>query len=142
MTEGTQQNLPIDESREKDSSNVVDMLQETVEEFLATADVQRVYSKPIKKGETTIIPAAEIIAGMGFGVGVGFGSPEKNSNDVPKGSGGGGGGKSVARPVALIIAEPGGVRVEPIIDSTKVILAMLTTIGFMVNTLVRIKRGK
>ncbi|MCD6402025.1 MAG: hypothetical protein J7L73_08880 [Anaerolineales bacterium] len=142
MTEEIEQNLPNNETQENDPSNVVDMLQETVEEFLATADVQRVYSKPIKKGETTIIPAAEIIAGMGFGVGVGSGSQEENSDHVPVSSGGGGGGKSVARPVALIIAEPGGVRVEPVIDSTKIILATLTTIGFMVSTLVRIKRGK
>jgi hypothetical protein len=49
--------------------------------------------------------------------------------------GGGGGGRTLARPVAIIIMDAEGVRVEPVVDPTKIALAALTTAGFMTATL-------
>ena len=55
--------------------------------------------------------------------------------DTGTGVGGGGGGRTLARPVAIIIMDAEGVRVEPVVDPTKIALAALTTAGFMTATL-------
>ncbi|GAB4396623.1 MAG: hypothetical protein OHK0052_18100 [Anaerolineales bacterium] len=110
----------------------IDLVQETFEQFLLTADVSAVYGAPYTVGENTIIPAAEVLAGMG--IGAGFGSGSDGDGDAG-GGGGGGGGRTFSRPVAVIIANEHGVRVEPIVDVTKIALAALTAVGFMVATL-------
>lgn len=118
----------------------LDRFQETMEEFLAAADVRVVYGEPIQHDDTTIIPTAEVLCGIGFGVGSGSGTdtehdPEKPS--VGQGSGGGGGGRILSRPVAVVVASPEGVRVEPVFDITKIALAGLTALGFMVGMVFR-----
>ena len=113
---------------------------------LATARPNAVFGEPVTAGEYTIITASEVGVGMGFGYGGGGGSQEMTSADnadkenegseaaeLPAGFGvgiGGGGGAS-GRPVASIIIGPEGVRVEPIVDVTKIGIALLTTIGTM-----------
>jgi uncharacterized spore protein YtfJ len=109
--------------------------QDTLEQFLETADVDRVYGEPIRHGDTLIIPAAEVLVGMGFGMGYGGGNEAGQS--VGGGGGGGGGGRTFARPVATIIASPDGVRVEPVVDVTKIALAVFTTAGFMIAMFTR-----
>lgn len=95
-------------------------------------NVDRVYGKPIQKGDTTLIPAAEILAIGGFGVGAGSGSgPARGGAQRGGGGGGGGGGRTLARAVAVIVASPEGVRVQPIVDVTKIALAALTAAGFV-----------
>jgi uncharacterized spore protein YtfJ len=59
-----------------------------------------------------------------------------------KWSGGGGGGNIFSRPVAVIVAGPEGVRVTPVFDTTKIILAGLTALGFMFSTLLRMRSNK
>jgi uncharacterized spore protein YtfJ len=118
----------------------LEMAQSTMEEFLATADVRAVYGEPIQHGETTIIPTAEVLAGMGFGFGSGKGTGEDQNTGKPtqgSGSGGGGGGRVLSRPVAVVVASPEGVRVEPVVDITKIALAGLTALGFMVGMMFR-----
>ncbi len=121
----------------------VDHAERTLDRFLATADVDKVFGEPIRQGETTIVPAAEMITGMGFGFGFGRGS---DSSDEPTheggGGGGGGGGSVLARPVAVVVASPEGVRVEPVVDVTKVALAALTAGGFMLATWLGMARPK
>ncbi len=115
----------------------------TFDRALEVADVDTVFGEPIRQGETTIIPAAEVITGFGFGFGFGRGS---DSGDEPRheggGGGGGGGGSVMARPVAAIVASPDGVRVEPVIDVTKVALAAITAGGFMLATWLGMARPK
>lgn len=111
----------------------IDLVRETFEQFLVTADVSAVYGAPYTVGENTIIPAAEVLAGMG--VGAGFGSGHDGDGDSGAGGGGGGGGRTFSRPVAVIIANQHGVRIEPVVDVTKIALAALTAVGFMVATL-------
>jgi uncharacterized spore protein YtfJ len=119
----------------------LDLIQNTMDEFLATADVHAVYGEPIEHGSTLIIPAAEVLCGMGFGVGSGSGSGSGEDGSPASGSGsgsgGGGGGRVFARPVAVVISDPNGVRVETVVDATKIALAALTAAGFMVGTLLR-----
>ena len=125
----------------KDQNKETDPVQETINDtmarFLATADVDAVYGQLIRKGDTLIIPTAEVLAGLGFGASQGTIS-RKESKDG-NWSGGGGGGRTFSRPVAVIVASPEGVRVTPIFDSTKIILAALTALGFMFSTLARMR---
>lgn len=130
MTED--KNLVPKDMKIDDPGKAIDMVQSSMENFIAVADVKRVYGQPVQHGETIIIPAAEVVAGMGFGAGYGAGGPD-DANGV--GGGGGGGGKALARPVAVVIADDEGVRVEPVVDPTKIALAAFTAAGFILSTL-------
>jgi uncharacterized spore protein YtfJ len=124
----------------QEEASGLDRYQETMEEFLSAADVRVVYGEPIQHGDTTIIPTAEVLCGLGFGVGSGSGTDTEHNPDKPsvgRGSGGGGGGRILSRPVAVVVASPEGVRVEPVFDITKVALAGLTALGFMVGMVFR-----
>lgn len=123
-----------------DPAQAIDMAQETIETFLDTADVNKVYADAVEHQGSLIIPAAEVVAGMGFGAGYGTGGSAKKESGA--GGGGGGGGKTFARPVAVIVADSNGVRVEPVMDPTKIALTALTAFGFIFSTIARIKRGK
>jgi uncharacterized spore protein YtfJ len=102
------------------------------------ADVQVVYGEPIQHGDTLIVPTAEVLAGLGFGLGYGSGkSNEEEGENIGSGGGGGGGGRVLSRPVAVVIASPEGVRIEPVVDVTKIGLAALTAAGFMFGMLLR-----
>ena len=132
MTEEIIVNQPAD--------NSLEMVQDTMEEFLAAADVRAVYGEPIQHGDTTIIPTAEVLSGLAFGFGGGGGTGTDQNSDKPvqgSGSGGGGGGRVLSRPVAVVVASSEGVRVEPVIDITKIALAGLTALGFMVGMMFR-----
>jgi uncharacterized spore protein YtfJ len=132
MTEEIIVNQPAD--------NSLEMVQDTMEEFLAAADVRAVYGEPIQHGDTTIIPTAEVLSGLAFGFGGGGGTGTDQNSDKPvqgSGSGGGGGGRVLSRPVAVVVASAEGVRVEPVIDITKIALAGLTALGFMVGMMFR-----
>jgi uncharacterized spore protein YtfJ len=132
MTDETNTNTPEESG--------LDVFQDTMEEFLAAADVRVVYGEPIEHDDTVIIPTAEVLCGLGFGVGRGSGTSADQSPDKPSmgsGSGGGGGGRILSRPVAVVVASPEGVRVEPVIDITKIALAGLTAVGFMVGMMFR-----
>ncbi len=126
----------------------MDLVQETMDNFLGAASVTAVYGEPIQSGDNLIIPSAEILSGLGFGMGAGVGNNTGESDDGKPaqnsggGGGGGGGGRILSRPVAVIIASPEGVRVEPVVDVTKVALAALTAGGFILGMLLRMLRGK
>jgi uncharacterized spore protein YtfJ len=125
-----------------DSSPAMNTIQTTLDKFLTAANVEAVYGPPISQGENTVIPAAEILSVAGFGLGLGGGS--QNSTEAENtgggGGGGGGGGRVLARPVAAIIISPTGVRVEPIVDVTKIVLAVFTTLGFMTAMFTRMAK--
>ncbi len=116
------------------ASPSLDRTTDIIDKFLEVADVKAVYGQPVQKDDTLIIPTAEVVAGMGFGLGDG-GGPQGG------GAGGGGGGQTMSRPVAVIIASPNGVRVEPVVDATKIALAMFTAVGFMAATLMRMMKS-
>ena len=127
----------------RDLERSLEQVEHTLDRFLQVADVDQVFGEPIRQGDTTIILAAEVITGMGFGFGFGRGSDSSSEPEHEGGGGGGGGGGSVlTRPVAVIVASPQGVRVEPVIDFTKVALAALTAGGFMLATWLGMARPK
>lgn len=108
----------------------------SLEQFVKSGSAANVYARPVKDGSTTLIPAAEVAIALGFGLG-GGGSPRGDG-----GSGGGGGGYTFSRPVAVVISSSEGVRVEPVVDVTKVALAFITALGFMLASLTKMKKGK
>jgi uncharacterized spore protein YtfJ len=127
---------PVEEEIELlQSTPEIDFMQDTMDGLLAAASVDAVYGEPVKKGDTLVIPAAEVLAGGAFGLGSGSGGNQESGNG--QGIGGGGGGRSFARPVAVIIVSPEGVRVEPVLDLTKVALAFLTAIAMMLGMALR-----
>ena len=113
------------------------MVENTLAEFLDTGSVTRAYGEPVENGQTTILPAAEVLVALGFGVGFGGGTNKKETGAEEGGSGGGSGGagRTLSRPVAVVIASPEGVRVEPVVDVTKVAIAAITAAGFMLAVL-------
>ncbi|GAB4578249.1 MAG: hypothetical protein Fur0022_09830 [Anaerolineales bacterium] len=110
----------------------IESIHANVDKFIEAAGVDKVYGNAVEKDKTVVIPAAEVITSMGFGMG---GSAKGEG-------GGGGGGFSTSRPVAVVIVTEQGVRVEPIVDVTKVALAMFTAVGFMLSTLAKMKKGR
>jgi uncharacterized spore protein YtfJ len=130
-------------------TDAMDVIELTMERFLDTASVDLVYGEPVEHGDTLIIPAAEILAGLGFGVGTGSGGSGKGTEEAEgegegygEGAGGGGGGRTFARPVAIIVSSPEGVRVEPVVDVTKIALGFLTAAGFMTGMILRMLSPK
>ncbi|MDX1615914.1 MAG: spore germination protein GerW family protein [Candidatus Promineifilaceae bacterium] len=121
---------------------------ELLQRLVTVAHPSSVYSEPVESGDYTVITASEVKVGLGYGYGGGGGSSpgparegQSTEDNVGLGGGGGGGGSATARPVAAIEIGPHGVRVEPIIDPTKIAVAFLTTFLGMITTL-RKARGK
>jgi uncharacterized spore protein YtfJ len=127
-----------------EGTEAIDLIESTMDKFLDTAGVEAVYAPPIKHADSLIIPAAEVLCLMGFGAGAGSGGgiEEGQESGFGTGGGGGGGGRTLSRPVAVIVASPDGVRVEPVIDPTKIALAALTAGGFMMGMMMRMLRGQ
>ena len=138
-----------------DQTQGSESLQKIMDNFVDTASVGTVYGRAVKSGDVTIIPAAEVMVGMGFGFGEGsFSPPEETAEGEPvetqadgetpqqgSGMGGGGGGYTFSRPVALVIVSPEGVRVEPVADRTKILMAALTTAGFMFGMMAKMMKS-
>jgi uncharacterized spore protein YtfJ len=123
------------EFSEESPSSPIEGMNETLTQLLYSAHVDAVYGEPVEHGENLIIPAAEVFSVAGFGMGSGGQGKES-------GQGGGGGGRTFSRPVAVIISTPTGVRVEPVIDISKVWMAALTALGFFFAASHRMRRGR
>jgi uncharacterized spore protein YtfJ len=118
------------------------IVQETMSKLVDAADVTKVYGRPIKQGEVTVIPASENLTFMGFGVGAGGGEDTSENGGSGTGGGGAGGGRTLSRPVAIIVVTPEGAYVEPVMDPTKVAMAAITAAGFMFGMMLRMGRKR
>lgn len=125
--------------------------QEAATELMArlyeVSSPSNVFAEPVDHGEYRVITASEVTVGLGYGYGGGGGQSapgengeEMSQNAVGYGGGGGGGGGAGARPVAVIEIGPNGVRVEPIVDPTKIMLAFFTAFGAMFMMLNRMRQ--
>ncbi len=144
------ENLTNDDDNEEDFDEIdlepaseteaLEVVEVTLDHFLDTADVSRSFGNPVQHGDTIIIPCAEVLTGLGFGTG--YGSSNGEQGGISGGGGGGGGGRTFSRPVAVIVASPEGVRVEPVVDVTKIAMAMFTAVGFSVAMTMRMARWR
>ena len=146
MTDEETKTPELEESMEfYPSDPAIIAIEDTLDTFLGAATVEAVFGEPVEHDGSLIIPMAEILSGVGFGMGYGYGKSEAdgkedqpgNKDNVGSGSGGGGGGRVLSRPVGVIIASQEGVRVEPVVDVTKIALAALTAGGFITAMLLR-----
>lgn len=125
---------------------------QALQRLWSAGDAKAVFGQPVSTGDYTVIPVAEVVAGGGFGSGMGFNSFRRRRGEAksesPEGSaaivegaetpspmlegaggGGGGGGGAMARPVAVIVLGPDGVKVKPVLDTTKLALTALGAFG-------------
>jgi len=95
---------------------VEDLFDKAVGEIERMLNTKTVVGEPIKVEGNTLIPLVNV--GFGFGVGGGQGTePQKGS-----GQGGGTGGGGGVKPVALVVINEDGVRVDPIKSGTTSVL--------------------
>ncbi len=108
--------------------------------FERLLSLQTVFGSAVTQGDSLVIPASEAMGGLGVGFGFGL-EPAKEKEGASQGGGGGGGGYMAARPVAAIIITPRGVRVEPIVDATKLGLAFVAAVLGVATSLLRARRA-
>ncbi|MDH5232297.1 MAG: spore germination protein GerW family protein [Gammaproteobacteria bacterium] len=95
--------------------NVENLLKSTMEEIERVLNSKTVVGESITVGDVTIIPLVSV--GFGFGAGGGSGKgviPNGNKHGEGEGGGAGTGGGGGIKPVAMIIIDKNGVRVESI----------------------------
>lgn len=93
--------------------NVENLVKTTLGEIEKVLSTKTVVGDPVTIQDTTLIPL--ITAGFGFGAGGGSGKGEGKQKG--EGTGGGTGGGAWVKPVAVVIVDKAGVRVEPIMGS-------------------------
>jgi uncharacterized spore protein YtfJ len=87
------------------------LLSATAKELETILTSKTVVGSPIQLGDCTIVPLVSV--GFGVGIGAGSGSDKKNGSGGGSGSAFGGG----VKPVALLISDKNGVRVETVLGS-------------------------
>lgn len=121
----------------------LDIADDNLDRFMSISTADAVYGEPVETEDALVIPAAELVSVLGFGIGYGGGGGF-DEEDMPvgngEGSGGGGGGYAFSRPVAVIVADKQGVRVEPVVDVTKLALTALASLVFMAAAIIK-RRG-
>lgn len=88
---------------------------EEIRKILGRLGARAVFGKPVKQGNVTVIPVAEVHLGFGFGKGPGKASA----------TGGGGGGGGGAKPRGYLTIRDGSVAYRPIVDVTRLGMAGL-----------------
>lgn len=120
------------------------------ERLLEVTELGVVFSQPVQVGEYTMITASEVFVSLGSGFGFGQAEPAAEGEgqpapgQPPAGSGGGGGGGGIAsgRPVAVVSVGPEGVVVQPVVDRTKLGIALLSAVGSMLFAIGKMKKGR
>lgn len=89
-------------------------------------NTKTVVGEPITIEGNTLIP----LASVGFGFGAGGGTGKRKDGEAGEGMGGGTGGGGGVKPIALVIINSDGVRLEPIQGAaTSALQAVAETIG-------------
>ena len=117
-------------------SPATNSVEQVLGQLANAARVDAVFGQPIEREGATVIPCAEIAIGLGMGTGSG----PMDEQGRPTGSGGGGGGGGRGRPIAVVVMTRDGVRVEPVLDLTKIVLATFSTAAFILFWIGRLSR--
>jgi len=86
------------------------LVKTTLGEIEKVLDSKTVVGEPIVIEGTTLIP----LMSVGFGFAAGGGSGKGETKETPEGGGSGSGGGAGLRPIAIIVIDKDGVRIEPI----------------------------
>ena len=106
--------------------HVEKLLKGSVEEMERLLNAKTVVGEPVTVDGNTIIPLLSI--GFGFGAGGGTGKGRKDGRDG-EGAGGGTGGGGGVKPIAVIIINKDGVKVEPIAGPPSILEKVGAAIG-------------
>ena len=106
--------------------DVEKLLKGSVEEMEKLLSAKTVVGEPLTIDGNTIIPLLSI--GFGFGAGGGTGKGKKDGRDG-EGTGGGTGGGGGIKPIAVIVMNKDGVKVEPIAGPPSVLEKLGAAIG-------------
>jgi uncharacterized spore protein YtfJ len=101
-------------------ADVEKLLKEAVGELDRLLKARNVVGEPVTQGDVTILPLVSF--GFGFGAGGGSGKEQQGASGTGGGTGGGGG----IKPVALLIIDKEGARLEPIKGARS---AMIESLG-------------
>lgn len=104
--------------------NIESLFDKNISEIERLLNTKTVVGEPMKVEGNTLIPLVNV--GFGFGVGSGEGTEPKKGSGHGGGTGGGGG----VKPVAVVVVNEDGVRVDPIKSGTTSVLEKVAeTIG-------------
>ncbi|MGH7358745.1 MAG: hypothetical protein ACRDWD_01320 [Acidimicrobiia bacterium] len=126
-----------DEAGGEDAGSVGEQIERVVNRIAGDLTVGTVFGAPAQVGDRLIITAASVQRAGGFGFGSGSGA-DPQGGGTGRGGGGGGGASTEGRPVAVIDVGPDGVRVQPILDLTRIGLTAVAA----VLTVVRVGRRR
>jgi uncharacterized spore protein YtfJ len=90
--------------------DVEKLIKTTLGEIEKVLDSKTVVGEPITIEGTTLIP----LMSVGFGFAAGGGSGKGETKEATEGGGSGSGGGAGVRPIAIIVIDKDGVRIEPI----------------------------
>jgi len=90
--------------------DVEKLVKTTLGEIEKVLDSKTVVGEPIVIEGTTLIP----LMSVGFGFAAGGGSGKGETKETVEGGGSGSGGGAGVRPIAIIVIDKDGVRIEPI----------------------------
>ena len=102
-------------------------------------NIKHVYGEPIQRGDTTVIPVAQVMYGFGAGGGEGRRRRrnETSSDDPggPEGQGSGGGGGLRMTPAGALEVGPGGTRFVPFLQIQPLLGAAVVglVLGWMIG---------
>lgn len=114
----------------------LDDLQKRFSDMQTKVGARTVFGEPVEIDGRKLIPVASVQYGFGMGGGMG---PKGEAGEAP-GGGGGGGGLRV-RPVALIEVTDGKVKVEPIIDVSRLAMMAMVVAAWCVFWIARTMRA-
>jgi uncharacterized spore protein YtfJ len=119
-------------------------LSESLRRMMDSVRPEGIFGAAVERDGVTIIPCAEVWSSFGAGGGSGLGPAPANQAKAGEtsqatsgqpatsgGAGGGGGGTARGRPVAVVVTSEGKTRVLPVVDVTKLMVAGMTTLGFV-----------
>jgi uncharacterized spore protein YtfJ len=121
--------------------HVEKLLKTSLEEIERVLNTKTVVGEPLKVGDTTLIPLLSVGFGFGAGGGVGKGDLGAKGAGSGEGTGAGVGGGGGVKPVAMIVIDSNGVRVESIKGSAA---SAMETIGTVIGKAVEsgVKKDK
>lgn len=97
-----------------EKESVESLVKTTLGEIEKVLGSKTVVGEPLNVGESTIIPLISVGFGFGGGGGTGKGEGKTKGESSGEGVGGGGGAGGGVKPVAVIIVDKDGARIEPI----------------------------
>jgi uncharacterized spore protein YtfJ len=112
-----------------------------IENMMKRLTVNSVFGEPIKEGDQTVIPVAQVSYGFGFGAGWGSGAAEAEGEERPANAGGrgvhdggghGGGAMGKAQPAGALRITADGVHFEPVMDPKAIALAGIAMVAWNV----------